>query len=83
MVSRAQMNDIQFRLERMRSALENGGIEDWKLQELIEDCAKLRRSDPHGEFHSALGYIQSMLETVQTNLDTVSRLRRNLDQRAS
>ncbi len=68
MTSRIQMDDIQYRLEIIKQELSSGGPELGKLRELIADCAKLRHSNPEGEFVGALNFIEKMLVLVHKNL---------------
>lgn len=75
MVSRIQMDDIQHRLEVIKSQLSTADFQEWQLQELIEDCMRLRRSEPKGEFSDSLEFIESMLHLIQKNLISVRSLR--------
>lgn len=75
MTNRVQMDDIQYRLEIIKQQLLTGSVENGKLQELIDDCARLRHADPSGQYTDALVFIETMLGLVMKNLTSTRALR--------
>lgn len=81
----ARMNDVRFRLLRLREDQIARKLEAWKVEELARDCAALRADDAHGEYAKTLAFIEEMLGYILRNLRGVARLeelRRELGQLA-
>ncbi len=68
------MDDIQYRLEVIKQDYPTGKLQEWQLQELIEDCARLRSEDPEGPYSGAQTFIENMLRMIIQNLNSVRRL---------
>lgn len=68
------MNDIRFRLERLREDHLRDELEAWRVAELREDCARLRALDREGELTPRLELIEELLGHLLHNLASLAKL---------
>ncbi|MCB9915875.1 MAG: hypothetical protein H6828_12155 [Planctomycetes bacterium] len=68
------MNDVRYRLERLRDDHLAGRLEAWRVAELRSDCAALRALDETGEYRERLEFIEEMLVCLLRNLASVEKL---------
>jgi hypothetical protein len=82
MVTRTHLDDLHFRLRRLREDLLARRLEDWRLEELEADCRSLLAGDPRTPYAGALGFIAEMVAEVRRSRATqreLARLRGELE----